>query len=77
MNNSKRQFLKLIAGGAVLIPVATHLRFTPLKEDTALHIEEVQPQAVEAGSEIGGGMTGVDLSRFYKPTKINDFSGGV
>lgn len=77
MNNSKRQFLKLIAGGTVLIPVATHLRFTPLKEDVALHLEEEQPQLQPQAAEVGGGMTGVDLSRFYKPTKISDFSGSV
>ena len=64
MNNSKRQFLKFIAWGTVLIPVAANARYTPFK-DTAPHIKGV-PQA-----EVGGGMTGADLSHFYKPTKVN------
>ncbi len=69
MNNSKRQFLKFIAWSMVLIPIAAHARLTPLK-DTMLDVKEVVPQ-----SEVGGGMTGVDFSRYYKPIKDDDSSG--
>jgi hypothetical protein len=62
MNNSKRQFLKFITWSAVLIPVAAHARFTPFKNPVP-RVKEV-PQV-----EVGGGMTGVDFSRYYKPTK--------
>jgi len=67
MNNSKRQFLKFIAWSTALISLATEASLTYSKDSSDQSKEVSQ-------SEIGGGMTGVDFSRYYKPTKTDGSS---